>query len=51
MLALPVLGLILFLPMAWPLWLALWGFLVVKGFGRPLARTRTRAKSQNRSCK
>jgi len=44
MLALPTLGLILFLPMAWPVWAALWGVLVVKGFGGRRGRTRTRAK-------
>jgi hypothetical protein len=33
MLALPTLGLILFAPMAWPVWLFLWGGLVIKGFG------------------
>ena len=49
--ALPTLGLILFLPLMWPLWLALWGFLVIKGFGGRPARTHTRAKSRSRSCK
>jgi hypothetical protein len=48
MLALPTLGLILFLPLMWPVWLGLWGFLVIKGFGSAAAmgarKTRTRLK-------
>lgn len=51
MLALPTLLLILFLPLAWPVWLFAWGALVIKGFGGRHGRTRTRPKSRNVSCK
>lgn len=53
MLALPTLLLILFAPMAWPVWLGLWGALVIKGFGNARAmgarRTRTRPQSPPKS--
>lgn len=48
MLALPTLVLILSLPMAWPVWLGVWGALVIKGFG---GRARTRLRSRTKSCR
>lgn len=49
MLALPTLLLILFAPMAWPVWLFAWGALVIKGFGnvRAMGIRRTPIRPQS----